>query len=100
MKIAAFFSAENFLFHYAEEAAYDILLLDIEMGAMAPLGELLGTIGIFSGGLLVLNAGLGYVGANIPYGRIDVRSAVISQINHKACPLWQPCVQRVRVYLR
>lgn len=84
MKIAAFFSAENFLFHYAEEAAYDILLLDIEMGAMAPLGELLGTIGIFSGGLLVLNAGLGYVDANILYGRIDVRSAVISQINHKA----------------
>ena len=34
VKIAAFFSAENFLFHYAEEAAYDILLLDIEMGAM------------------------------------------------------------------
>lgn len=27
-------SAENFLFHYAEENDYDILLLDIEMGAM------------------------------------------------------------------
>lgn len=27
-------SAENFLFHYAEEGDYDILLLDIEMGAM------------------------------------------------------------------
>lgn len=27
-------SAENFLFHYAEERDYDILLLDIEMGAM------------------------------------------------------------------
>lgn len=27
-------SAENFLFHYAEESDYDILLLDIEMGAM------------------------------------------------------------------
>ena len=30
----AFSSAENFLFHYAEENDYDILLLDIEMGAM------------------------------------------------------------------
>ena len=30
----AFTSAENFLFHYAEESDYDILLLDIEMGAM------------------------------------------------------------------
>ena len=30
----AFISAENFLFRYAEESDYDILLLDIEMGAM------------------------------------------------------------------
>ena len=29
-----FSSAENFLFRYAEENAFDILLLDIEMGAM------------------------------------------------------------------
>ena len=29
-----FTSAENFMFHYAEESDYDILLLDIEMGAM------------------------------------------------------------------
>lgn len=29
-----FTSAENFLFRYAEESNYDILLLDIEMGAM------------------------------------------------------------------
>lgn len=29
-----FISAENFLFHYAEESDYDILLLDIEMGNM------------------------------------------------------------------
>lgn len=29
-----FTSAENFLFHYAKESDYDILLLDIEMGAM------------------------------------------------------------------
>ena len=29
-----FISAESFLFHYTEESDYDILLLDIEMGAM------------------------------------------------------------------
>lgn len=29
-----FTSAESFLFHYADESDYDILLLDIEMGAM------------------------------------------------------------------
>lgn len=32
--IDAFSSAENFLFHYAEESDYDILLFDIEMGEM------------------------------------------------------------------
>lgn len=32
--VNTFTSAENFLFHYAEECDYDILLLDIEMGAM------------------------------------------------------------------
>ena len=32
--IDTFSSAENFLFHYAEENDYDILLLDIEMGTM------------------------------------------------------------------
>lgn len=34
VQISAFSSAENFLFHYAEKNDYDILLLDIEMGAM------------------------------------------------------------------
>ena len=34
VKTSAFVSAENFLFHYAGENDYDILLLDIEMGTM------------------------------------------------------------------
>ena len=33
-QIEAFPSAESFLFHYAEEKDYDILLLDVEMGQM------------------------------------------------------------------
>lgn len=57
---------------------------------LAPLGELLGTIIIFSAILLALNALLGYVDENIMYGRIDVRSAVISMINHKACTTSYP----------
>ena len=48
------------------------------------LNELLANIGVFAGILLILNAVLGYVDENILYGRIDVRSAVISKINHKA----------------
>ena len=52
--------------------------------ALAPLGELLATIGIFAGLLLVLNALLGYLNENIMYGRIDVRSEIIHMINHKA----------------
>ena len=34
VQISVFTSAENFLFHYAEKNDCDILLLDIEMGAM------------------------------------------------------------------
>ena len=34
IRISTFSSAENFLFHYAEENDFHILLLDIEMGAM------------------------------------------------------------------
>lgn len=34
IQISCFSSAENFLFQYAEETDFDILLLDIEMGAM------------------------------------------------------------------
>ncbi len=34
IQISDFSSAENFLFHYAEENDFHILLLDIEMGAM------------------------------------------------------------------
>lgn len=34
VQISAFSSAESFLFHYAAKNDYDILLLDIEMGAM------------------------------------------------------------------
>lgn len=51
---------------------------------MASLKELLGSIGIFAVSLILLNALLGYVSENIIYGRIDVRTAVISKINHKA----------------
>ena len=34
VQVETFTSAESFLFHYAEDKAFDILLLDIEMGAM------------------------------------------------------------------
>lgn len=34
VQLAAFASAEQFLFHYAEENDYDILLLDVEMDGM------------------------------------------------------------------
>ena len=34
VQLSAFESAEQFLFVYAEKSDYDILLLDVEMGAM------------------------------------------------------------------
>ena len=34
VQLQKFSSAEQFLFHYAEDKQYDILLLDVEMGEM------------------------------------------------------------------
>lgn len=63
----------------------------------ASLSELLASIGIFAGILLILNAVLGYVDENIMYGRIDVRSAVISMINHKAYTTSYPNIRDPKV---
>ena len=56
-----------------------------KVATLAPLTELLGTIGIFSMTLIVLNGLLGYVDENIGYGRISVRTIIINAINEKAC---------------
>lgn len=56
----------------------------------APLGELLGTIALFALLLLVLNALMGYLDENIMYGRIEVRSGIIKDINDKACTTSYP----------
>ena len=50
----------------------------------APVGELLGSIGIFSLLLIGLNALLAYVDEVVMYGRIEVRSAIINDLNEKA----------------
>jgi len=64
---------------------------------LAPLGELLVTIGVFSAILMALNALLGYVDENIMYGRIDVRSEVIHMINHKAFTTSYPNIKDPKV---
>ena len=56
----------------------------------APLGELLGIIALFALALLVLNALMGYLDENIMYGRIEVRSGIIKDINDKACTTSYP----------
>ena len=56
-----------------------------KVATLAPLTELLGTIGIFALTLIVLNGLLGYVDENIAYGRISVRTIIINAINEKAC---------------
>ncbi len=50
----------------------------------APLSELLVTIGIFSGALLLLKGLSAYVGKNTLFGRISVRTEIIRDIGHKA----------------
>lgn len=56
----------------------------------APLSELLGTILFFTLVLIVLNGILGYVNENTLYGRIEVRTAIVMDINDKACTTSYP----------
>ena len=63
----------------------------------APLGELLGTIALFALLLLVLNALMGYLDENIMYGRIEVRSGIIKDINDKACTTSYPHTRHPQV---
>lgn len=57
---------------------------------LAPITELLGTIAVFSMILVALNAVLGYVEDNTLFGRIDVRTSIIQDINYKACTTSYP----------
>ena len=57
---------------------------------LAPLPELLGTIGIFALTLVVLNGLLGYLEEGILFGRIGLRTAIILDINTKACTTSYP----------
>ena len=50
----------------------------------APLGSLLATIGVFAGALFLLQGLHRYVHENALYGRIGLRTDIISQINKKA----------------
>lgn len=61
-----------------------------EVETLAPLPRLLGTIAVFSGALAVLNGLLGYVDENILFGRVDVRSAIVNDLNDKAATTSYP----------
>ncbi len=65
-----------------------VILQKVE--TIAPLSELLGTIGVFTAALIALNGLLGYVDENIIYGRISIRSLIILDINGKACTTSYP----------
>ena len=56
----------------------------------APLPELLGTILFFSLLLVVFNSLLGYVRENTLFGRIKVRTAILIDLNDKACTTSYP----------
>lgn len=56
----------------------------------APLPELLGTILFFSLLLVVFNSLLGYVRENTLFGRIEVRTAILIDLNEKACTTSYP----------
>lgn len=61
-------------------------------GAGASVARLAATILVFTGLLIVTSAVSAYVGANIIYGRITVRSAIIAAVNRKATTTSYPNV--------
>lgn len=58
----------------------------------APLSRLLGTIGIFSAALLLLQGLKEYLSANVMFGRIDVRGRILIALSRKASTTSYPNV--------
>lgn len=56
----------------------------------APLTQLLGTIAVFSGTLILLSGLREYADLNVLFGRVDIRTGIINDINHKACTTSYP----------
>ena len=58
------------------------VLRRVEEGA--PLGELLGAVGLFTLALLLFAGLINYVGDNAMYARIDVRTRILEELDRKA----------------
>ena len=82
------FAALSVSIQLAELFVAPMVLRKVE--TCAPLWELLGTIAFFAVLLLGLNALMGYLDENILFGRIEVRSGIIKDINDKACTTSYP----------
>ena len=61
-------------------------------------GQLLTTILVFVGALVLTYASNAYVNANILYGRISVRTEVIAMLNNKACRTSYPNIENDDFY--
>lgn len=57
-----------------------------------PISELMGMILVFAGLLMLCSAASSYIGANTIYGRVQVRSALITALNRKASTTSYPNV--------
>ncbi len=62
---------------------------------LAPLPELLVTIGAFALMLILLNGFMGYLNENTLYGRIAVRVEILTDLNDKSCQTSYPNSQSV-----
>ena len=61
-------------------------------------GQLITTILVFVLALVLTYAGNSYVSANVLYGRISVRTEVISMLNNKACRTSYPNIENDEFY--
>ena len=61
-------------------------------------GQLITTILVFVGALVLTYASNAYVNANTLYGRISVRTEIISMLNNKACRTSYPNIENDEFY--
>ncbi|MCL2363499.1 MAG: ABC transporter ATP-binding protein/permease [Defluviitaleaceae bacterium] len=64
-----------------------------EVEAVAPLERLVTVILLFTGGMLLVGALNTYIGRNTLFGRVAVRSVIVSRIHDKICQMSFPLVE-------
>lgn len=79
--------------HLTELFVVPVVLSKVEQ--LVPISQLLGTIGVFAGLLILLRGLKGYLDQNVVFGRSDLRMQILADLNDKSCTISYPESQSV-----